>query len=85
MAWPGMMCVCSQQEVVSHVLDWFLEEGFEVMLEEQLLMDICEGLEAWPDSVHNGLHEGTRYPPALIQLAFLTQPHNGLSNTLNLF
>ena len=44
------------------MLAWFLEEGFEVVLEDQLLMDICEGLEAWPDSVHNGLHEGTRYP-----------------------
>jgi hypothetical protein len=46
--------------VVEHVLAWFLEEGFEVVLEERLLMDICDNLQAWPGHLHDGqLQEGT--------------------------
>ena len=71
-AWHGMawcVCVCPQREVVSQVLARLLEEGFEVVMEDHMLMDICEGLEAWPDSIHNGLHEGTHCPPTLLALS----------------
>ena len=58
--------VLFQREIIDHVLAWFLEEGFEVMLEERLLMDICEHLDAWPDPVPYTLHEGNIYYPVWI-------------------